>query len=84
MPCLICSLQENSQDHDVSLLNIDFHSFVQCLPLFDTEKLSTLYSLLDYDRRVYENAIRQQYQDYQRILIQNLREKLAKQYYLVQ
>jgi hypothetical protein len=82
MPCLVCS-QENSQHDDVSLLNVDFNSFVQCLPLFDNEQLSILYSLLDDDRQVYQNAIRQQYEDYKQILIRNLTRKLDEQYYLL-
>jgi hypothetical protein len=82
MPCLVCS-QENSKYDDVSLLNVDFNSFLQCLPFFHNEKLSILYSLLDDDRHVYQNAIRQQYEDYKQILIQNLKEKFTEQYYLV-
>jgi hypothetical protein len=82
MPCLVCS-EENPKYDDVSLLNVDLNSFIPCLPLFNNEQLSILYSLLDDDRQVYEHAIRQQYGDYKRILIQNLKEKLARQYYLV-
>lgn len=74
MPCLVCS-QENAEHDDVSLLNVDLNSFIQCLPLFNNEQLSILYSLLDDDRQVYENAIQQQYEDYKQILIQNLNEK---------
>jgi len=82
IPCLICS-EETPKQSDVSLLTVDFHLFLQCLPLFNNEQLSILYSLLDDDRHVYENAIRQQYEDYKQILIQNLKEKFAEQYYLV-
>ncbi|CAF2441908.1 unnamed protein product [Rotaria sp. Silwood2] len=82
IPCLICS-QENSQHDDVSLLNVNLDSFIQCLPLFNNDKLELLYSLLDDDRQVYENAIRQQYGEYKQILIKQLKEKLAGQYYLV-
>ncbi|CAF2867777.1 unnamed protein product [Rotaria sp. Silwood2] len=82
IPCLICS-QENSQHDDVSLLNVNLDSFIQCLPLFNNDKLALLYSLLDDDRQVYENAIRQQYGEYKQILIKQLKEKFAGQYYLV-
>jgi hypothetical protein len=82
MPCLVCS-EENSKDDDVSLLNLDLNSFVPCLPLFNNEKLSILYSLLDGDRQVYECAIREQYEDYKQILFQHLRRKRAGQYYPV-
>jgi hypothetical protein len=82
MPCLVCS-QENPKHHDGSLLTVDFNSFLQCLPLFDNEQLSILDSLLDTDRYVYQNAIRQQYEDYKQILQKNLRKKLTEQYYLV-
>jgi hypothetical protein len=68
MPCLVCS-QENSQYDNVSLLNVDLKSFLQCLPLFDKEQLSILYLLLDDDRQVYENTIRQKYEDYKQIFI---------------
>lgn len=82
VPCLVCS-EETPKQSDVSLLTVDLHLFLQCLPLFNNEQLSILYSLLDDDRHVYENAIRQQYEDYKRILIQNLNKKFAEQYYLV-
>ena len=82
-PCLVCS-QEKCKQSDVSLLMVDFHLFLQCLPLFNSEQLSILYSLLDDDRHVYENAVRQQYEDYKQRLIRNLKEKLAEQYYLVE
>jgi hypothetical protein len=83
MPCLVCS-QENFNHCDISLLNVDFNSFIQCLPLFNNEQLSILNSLLDYDRHVYHNIIRQQYEDYKQILRQNFRKKLDQQYYLVE
>jgi hypothetical protein len=67
MPCLVCS-QENSEYDNVSLLNVDLKSFLQCLPLFDKEQLSILYLLLDDDRQVYENTIRQKYEAYKKIL----------------
>ncbi|CAF1091263.1 unnamed protein product [Rotaria sp. Silwood1] len=82
IPCLVCS-QENCQYDDISLLNVDLNSFLQCLPLFNNEQLAILYSLLDDDRQVYEDTIRQQYAQYQQILIKQLKEKLAGQYYLV-
>jgi hypothetical protein len=82
MPCLVCS-HENTKYDDVSLLNVKFHLFVQCLPLFDNEQLTILYSLLDDDRQVYENAIRQQYGNYKQILIKQLRTKLTGQCYRI-
>jgi hypothetical protein len=82
IPCLVCS-QQISKQSDVSLLTVDLHLFLQCLPLFNNEQLSIIYSLLDDDRHVYEKAIRQQYEDYKWILIQNLNRKFAEQYYLV-
>jgi hypothetical protein len=82
IPCLVCSQQIPKQS-DVSLLTVDLHLFLQCLPLFNNEQLSIIYSLLDDDRHVYQNAIRQQYEDYKWILIQNLNRKFAEQYYLV-
>jgi len=82
MPCLVCS-PENPKQYDFSLLILDLNSFLKCLPVFPNEKLSTIYSLLDEDRYVYENAIRQQYEDYKQILQKNLRKKLAEQYDLV-
>jgi len=45
--------------------------------------LSILNLLLDDDRHVYENAIRQQYEDYRQILKENLRQKFAQQYFPV-
>jgi hypothetical protein len=80
--CLVFS-QENPEHHDGFLLIVDFNSFVQCLSLFDNEQLPILYSLIDDDRHIYENAIRQQYEDYKWILIQNLNRKFTEQYYLV-
>ncbi|CAF3826863.1 unnamed protein product [Adineta steineri] len=53
--CHICS-QEND---DFSLLNIDLNLFLRCLPLFNNEQLSIIYSLLDDDQQIYRNAIRQ-------------------------
>ncbi|CAF3704693.1 unnamed protein product [Rotaria sordida] len=82
LPCLVCS-QENHQHNYVSLLSVDLNAFIQRLSLFDNEQLAILYSLLDDDRQVYEYAIRQQYEDYKRILIKQLKEKLAGQYYLI-
>ncbi|CAF1121426.1 unnamed protein product [Adineta steineri] len=70
--CHICS-QENN---DFSLLNIDLNLFLRCLPLFNNEQLSIIYSLLDDDQQIYRNAIRQQYENYKQILIQNLKAKL--------
>ncbi|UJR23996.1 hypothetical protein I4U23_026962 [Adineta vaga] len=64
--CLICSKTED----EISLLNVDLYSFLHCLSLFNHEQLSILYSLLNDDRLVYENAIRQQYENYRRILIE--------------
>ncbi|CAF3411860.1 unnamed protein product [Rotaria sp. Silwood2] len=82
IPCLVCS-QENRQHDDVSLLNVDLNSFIQCLSLFNNKELAILYSLLDDDRQVYDNVIRQQYGQYKQILIKQLKEKLTGQYYLV-
>lgn len=82
MPCLVCS-KEYIQHEDISLLTVDFYLFIQCLPLFNSEQLAIVYSLLDDDRQFYENTIRQQYGSYKHLLIQLLRKKLAKEYHLV-
>ncbi|CAF1460245.1 unnamed protein product [Rotaria magnacalcarata] len=82
IPCLVCS-KENSQCQDICLLTIDFNSFLQYLPLFNNEQLTTLYSLLDGDRQFYEYAIRQQYKDYKQMLIQQLEINRTRQYHLV-
>ena len=82
-PCLVCSSDEIHEKHDGCLLNVDLNSFQQCLPLFDRKQLSILNLLLDDDRHVYENAIRQQYEDYRQILKENLRQKFAQQYFPV-
>ncbi len=34
IPCFVCS-QETSKQSDVSLLTVDLHLFLQCLPLFN-------------------------------------------------
>lgn len=75
-PCLACSEESSQREVDISLLNVDFNSFFHCLPLFNQEQLSLLYSLLDDDRLVYENTIRQQYDNYKQILLENLQNKL--------
>ncbi|CAF3061167.1 unnamed protein product [Rotaria socialis] len=82
IPCLVCS-KENSQYQDICLLTIDLNSFLQYLPLFNSEQLTTLYSLLDGDRQFYEYAIRQQYKDYKQMLIQQLEINRTRQYHLV-
>ena len=81
-PCLVCS-NNDPQQSDLSLINVDFNLFIQSLPLFNREQLSTLDSLLSDDRHVYENAIRQQYQLYKQMLLRILKDKLAQRYYLV-
>ncbi|CAF1236941.1 unnamed protein product [Adineta ricciae] len=75
-PCLACSGESPQREVDISLLNVDFDSFLHCLPLFNQAQLSLLYSLLDDDRLVYENTIRQQYDNYKQILLENLQNKL--------
>ncbi|CAF1100467.1 unnamed protein product [Rotaria sordida] len=82
IPCLVCS-NNNANCEDFSLLTVDMNSFLQCLPLLNTEELSILYSLLDGDQKVYQHAIRQQYQDYKQQLIEILKRKRNERYYLV-
>ncbi|CAF3307451.1 unnamed protein product [Rotaria socialis] len=67
-PCLICA-NDNLKCEEFSLLTVDLNSFLQYLPVLNNEKLSILYSLLDGEQRAYQNAIRQQYQDYKQLLL---------------
>lgn len=75
-PCEICDENHHQQSHaHFSLLNVDLHLFQRSLPLFNFNQLSTLYTLLDEDRKSYQSAIEQQYQSYRQILIQLWRMK---------
>ena len=71
IPCLICSNEQS----DLSLINVETNLFNQSLILFNNEQLSILFALLEDDRIVFENAIRQQYQDYKQILCKVLEKK---------
>jgi hypothetical protein len=72
--CLVCS-HENKKCEDFSLITVDINLFLRCLPLLNNEQLSILYSLIDDDRQLYQNLIRQQYQNYKQILRQILKQK---------
>lgn len=76
IPCLICS-NEYSKQSDLSLINVETNLFNQSLILFNNEQLSILFSLLEDDRIVFENAIRQQYHDYKQILCKVLKKKTS-------
>ena len=68
-PCFICD-DHQRQKNQFSLLTVDLRLFQRSLPLFNTEQLSILYSLLDDDRQSYQYLIRQQYLNYRQQLIE--------------
>lgn len=64
MPCRIYTQKNFKFVERISLLTVNLNLFLHCLVLFNNEQLAILYLLLDDDRQVYQNTIRQQYAGY--------------------